>query len=92
MNGFFHIVLLATPGNERYQKLAKSENFLLNKIFKSNLRPFFVKNQKNGKKSIFFGIVNGDNLVKNQRIFKIFVPNVIYRLLCNLSILRAIVE
>ena len=44
----------ATPGNETYQKLAKSENFLLNKIFKSNLRPFFVKNQKNGKKSIFF--------------------------------------
>ena len=44
----------ATPGDETYQKLAKSEKFLLNKISKSNLRPFFVKNQKNGKKSIFF--------------------------------------
>ena len=75
----------ATPVNETYEKLAKSESFLLYKIFKSNLRPFFAKNQKNGKKSIFFGILNGNNLVKNQRIFKIFVPNVIYRLLCNRS-------
>ena len=44
----------ATPVDETYQKSAKSKNFLLNKISKSNIRPFFVKNQKNGKKSIFF--------------------------------------
>ena len=38
---------LATPSNETYQKLAKLDDFLLNYIFKLNLRPFFVKIWKN---------------------------------------------
>ena len=62
--------------------LAKSDNFLLYKFSKLHLDDF---SEKYGKIHYFIEKSKRDNLAKNGRIFKKFVPKVIYRFPCNHS-------